>query len=123
MERTSIAELIGRSASADTAIGIFRDWLPEHGFKLVVPPPLAGRGTVNAFASAWRRGETRVVSHKGATATLALLRVAESELAKIHSDAAFATCRECRGLGWFVTNLGTIKMCSHTNAVYDANHC
>jgi cytochrome c553 len=112
MLKTDVSRLMNKVANLDVALDTFRDWLPTHGFKLVLPPPAAG-GAPYALASVWRRGDAQVVSHKGATAALALLRAGESELVKLHDASAVAACTRCHGLCWFVTNAGTVEICRH----------
>src|ERR1700683_107042 len=100
MPETALPLLMSQVANIDVGIDILRDLLPDHGFKLVMPPPLSGS---IAFASAWRRGEAHAVSHEGTSAALALLRAAQSELARRRSASIVAACWRCHGLGWFVT--------------------
>jgi cytochrome c553 len=107
---STVTRLAREIANVDVGLDIFRDWLPEHGFKLILPP---GKARSAVFASVWRRGEAHAVSHKGPTATLALLRAAESELLKFSDAATVAACSRCHGLGWFVTNTATIELCRH----------
>ncbi len=111
MAETAIARPV-QQGSLDEALRVVRASLPEHGFKLVWPPPIAG-GSVFAFASVWRRGEVRSVSHKSTTAARALLRAAEFELEKIQSASAPAACARCSRSGRFVTNSETFEICSH----------
>ena len=110
MPETVLTPLASQIANIDAGMEIFRDWLPDHGFKLIMPPPMAGS---IAFASAWRRGEAHTVSHKGTSAALALLRAAQFELVKLRGASAGAVCGQCHGLGWFVTNAGTTELCRH----------
>jgi hypothetical protein len=110
MQDAAIPRLISQIANIDVGLNAFRAWLPAHGFKLVVPPPTSGAA---AFASAWRQGQPQVVSHKGATAALALLLAAESEFVKLHDASAVGACGRCHGLGWFVTNSAAVELCRH----------
>jgi hypothetical protein len=112
MPKNGATPLMNQVANLDVALDGFREWLPTHGFKLVLPPPTAG-GAPYAFASAWRRGDAQVVSHKGTTAALALLRAGESELVRLHDACAVAACTRCHGLCWFVTNAGMVELCHH----------
>jgi hypothetical protein len=112
MHETVIARLTREIAGIDVVMGLFRDILPTHGFKLVVPPPGAGCAP-HAFAATWRRGEAQAVSHQGVTPARALLRATECELLKLHELSAIAKCDMCRGLGWFVTNAGSLQVCRH----------
>jgi hypothetical protein len=112
MSETAISRLTSQVANLDIGLNTFRDWLPAHGFKLVVPPPMAGAAAC-AVASTWRRSEAHAVSHKGTTAALALLRADESELVRLHETSTIAACKRCHGLCWFVTNAGTVEICRH----------
>ncbi|HEX4159922.1 MAG TPA: hypothetical protein VHY79_15765 [Rhizomicrobium sp.] len=118
MPEIASARLMRQVANIDTALDTFRDWLPTHGFKLVIPPPVAG-GAAHAFASAWRGGEATAVSHKGATAALALLHATEIELVKLCKARGAAPCSRCRGVGCFITNNGTIEICRHAESRRD----
>jgi len=108
-----MASPIGQATGLDTAVGIFRARLPEYGFKLVMPPPLAGGGLSHAFAAVWRRGAAQVISCNGATPALALLRATESELVKLSDAASRAACTRCSGLGWYVIDSETVRICRH----------
>jgi len=112
MSALAMAKLMQQVSNIDLGIDCFRDLLPGHGFKLVIPPPPAS-GALSAFASAWRRGEAQAVSHRGSAAGLALLRAVESELVRLRDASAITACGRCRGVGWFVTDTGTVEICRH----------
>ena len=112
MRTLSLASPTRHDASLDDIVVIFRKCLPDYGFKLVSPPPFGG-AVACATASVWRRGEAQALSHKGATAALALQRAIHSELAKIGDASRHASCSRCHGLGWFVTNSATAEICRH----------
>ena len=116
MPETVVTRLTSQVANIDAALVAFRDWLPTHGFKLVVPPPTAV-GVAHAFASVWHRGEALAISHKGPTAALALLRAAEFELVKLYGASTAAACGRCHGLGWFVTKEGMVEICRHAEGI------
>ncbi len=110
MGEAALALQKGPDITVEAALGIFRELLPDSGFRLVMPPPGTG-GAPRAFASAWRSGQAQAASCAGATPALALLRAAETELAKLRDAAALSACGHCRGVGWFVTTDGMIEIC------------
>jgi hypothetical protein len=112
MPGMAVAKLMHQISSVDLGMDCLRDLLPAHGFKLVAPPPMTN-GMPSAFASVWRYGEARAVSHRGSTAARALLHAVESELVKLHDVSAMAACSRCRGVGWFVTDAGSVEICRH----------
>jgi hypothetical protein len=113
MAETAITRIAGQITQIDIALNSFRNWLPAHGFKLVMPPPTPG-SVPRAFASVWRRGDAQAFSHSAGTAAGALLRAAEAELMKLYDASALAACGRCRGVGWCVTNNATVEICRHT---------
>jgi hypothetical protein len=107
----TVRRLIEADACADAAIALFRDALPEYGFKLVMSPPL--EGSLKSFASAWRRGDAWASFHHAASPSLALLQAAAHECARSRETALHLACCECSGLGWFVSATGTREICLH----------
>jgi hypothetical protein len=110
----ALEELVVARAFTDAAIAVVRDGLPDHGFKLVISPARAGLSETHA--SVWRRGNTHVIAHRGATPAMALLRAAECEWKEEHSAKALATCTRCRGLGWYIAATGVKQLCRHRNS-------
>ncbi|HEY3637208.1 MAG TPA: hypothetical protein VGK90_03570 [Rhizomicrobium sp.] len=115
MQESSIVELVHRHPDADGAIGIFREMLPHHGFKLVMPPALEGKSPW-VFASVWKSGDLRSVAHKGTNAARALLRATEYELAALRNIETMMACDRCHGLGWYVEGRGILEVCRHPKA-------
>ncbi|HEX3664317.1 MAG TPA: hypothetical protein VHU23_03675 [Rhizomicrobium sp.] len=101
------------AADLTRALELFRENLPEYGFKLVMSPPLNSGGPSQAFAAAWRRGTAQAVSFRAATPAQALLRALKSELAKRRETSASASCHRCLGVGRLVTKAGTVEICRH----------
>jgi hypothetical protein len=99
--------------SLDTAIAAAGKLLPDYGFKLVLPPPLADGTRPEPFASAWRRGETRAATYSAATPALALLKAAQCERDKLGDRDRLQSCSHCRGVGWYIATGGIRYVCRH----------
>ena len=112
-ETDRLRELIDAGAHADAAILLFRNWLPDCGFKLVMQPPSPGGTPGQAFASAWRRGVAQTAAHGASTPAAALLRAGRCELMKLRDSEALAACARCGGLGWFITVSGGLEICGN----------
>lgn len=109
-----IAHFVDEHAFTDAAIALIRHALPDHGFKITLPPPLPDGAGAQAFATAWRRGEAQAMAWHAATPAIALLRAAEGEYAAHRDSQSLAACCECHGLGWYVTRDGAKQMCRHS---------
>ncbi len=106
------AALAGPMAGCDAAIRLFHRLLPDFGFQLGLPPPLAGHGR-SAFALAWKRGDAGASPHLAATPALALLRATVTEHANRIEREAMRHCPDCGGVGWFVTGQARRQRCHH----------
>jgi hypothetical protein len=100
----------------DEAIAAFRGMLPDHGLKLIVPPPLPGGSAGRMALSAWRRGEVTAPVHAAARAGEALLQLVASEAERDRQALVQKRCARCRGIGWTITPVGARAMCPHPEA-------
>jgi hypothetical protein len=112
-EADRLRQFVEVGAYADAAILLFRNWLPDCGFKLVMQPPFSGGAPARAFASAWRRGVAQTAAHGAPTPAAALLRAGRCELMKLRDSDALASCARCGGLGWFITVSGSLEICAN----------
>jgi hypothetical protein len=103
----------GAPPDFESALSTFRRTLPDCGFKLVVPPPRPGTADPEVFASVWRRGDERVVCHRGETVANALLQAMRVECEKRAGRNLSEGCSRCRGTGLYLSAEGAPVTCRH----------
>jgi hypothetical protein len=118
---TGLPQPAETAAFADDAMALFVRAFPDHGLKIVVPPPSPGGMTRTASVSIWRRGEARALSCSGATPVAALLLAIQNEIEIRRDRETRAACKFCDGVGWYVSIEGTSEICRHTAALQQAD--
>lgn len=111
--RTLSAEAAEAASLLEAAIATFRQLLPEHGLKLIVPPPLPRGCAAQIALSVWRRGCVSVPVHRGRDASDAMLLLLASEAERDRQSFVQKSCARCRGVGWTITPAGVREMCPH----------
>jgi len=108
------AEAAEAASRLEAAIATFRQLLPEHGLKLIVPPPLPDGGTAQIALSAWRRGCVSVPVHRGLDASDAMLLLLASEAERDRQSFVQKSCAHCHGVGWYIGSGGVRVICTHS---------
>jgi hypothetical protein len=97
----------------DQAIALFREAMPGHGLKLIVPPPLPDGTAGRVSLSAWSRGDASARVYAGSSAQEALSRLFCTEAAAESSHGTRQNCRICHGVGWYIAVGGARTICGH----------
>jgi hypothetical protein len=100
----------------EAAIAAFRQLLPEHGLKMIVPPPLPDGHVAPIALSAWRRGSVAVPVHRGSHARQAMLLLLAATAERDRQSLAEKSCARCGGVGWIIGQAGVRTICPHSQA-------
>jgi hypothetical protein len=115
--RTQCAPILPVATEAvrrlDEAIAAYQRALPDHGLKLIVPPPLPDGRRGHPALSSWRRGEISAPVHRAASAGEALSLLFAAQAARDRLASVQAGCARCRGVGWTIAPAGIRVMCPH----------